>query len=205
MVSYRQGDIKRFIRSGKIRSQESEGTHRSKTGGSSMRRFVCLLCFLAAIPSSFAQAIYSQNQIPAQSVSIDYTLTINNPTSHLYDVEIQIKGIREPSVSLSIPAWSPGMYRIENYARNVQDFRATSAGNQSLNWEKTDKQTWRVAKSTSDDVRVRYRVFSTALADDMADVAPPTLFMYVVGQKHVPCTLAYETPSGWKVYTGLEK
>jgi predicted metalloprotease with PDZ domain len=163
------------------------------------------LCLFVAVPSSFGQAIYSQNQIPARGVSIDYAVTITNPTSHLYDVEIRIKGIRDSSVSVSIPAWSPGMYRIENYARNVQDFRAMNTKDQSLKWEKTDKQTWRVAKANTDDVAIRYQVYSTALADDMADVAPPTLFMYVVGQKHVPCTLTYHAPAGWDVYTGLEK
>src|SRR5947207_803190 len=170
-----------------------------------MKYALCFLCLFVAVPLSHAQAIYSQNQIPARGVSIEYTMTISNPTSHLYDVEMQIKGIREGSVSVSIPAWSPGMYRIENYARNVEDFRATNTRNQPLKWEKSDKQTWRVAKANADDVAIRYQVFSPALADDMADVAPPTLFMYVVGQKHVPCTLKYNMPAGWNVYTGLEK
>ena len=48
-------------------------------------------------------------------------------------------------------------------------------------------------------------MFSTLLNDQMADVAPPATFMYVVGQKHVPCSVKYNTPGGWKVYTGLEK
>src|SRR6266567_646123 len=146
MVYDRQSHIERHIRSGKGHSQESEGTHRSESGGPSMRNFLCILCLFVAIPSSFAQAIYSQNQIPARGVSIEYTVTITNPTSHLYDVQIQVKGIRESSVSVSMPAWSPGMYRIENYARNVQDFRAVNARNQPLNWEQTDKQTWRIVK-----------------------------------------------------------
>ena len=81
---------------------------------------LCVLCLFGATPfSSFAQAIYAENQIPARGVSVDYVLTIKNPMSHLYDVEIQIKVIRESSVSVSMPAWSPGIYRIENYARNV--------------------------------------------------------------------------------------
>jgi predicted metalloprotease with PDZ domain len=170
-----------------------------------IKTLLCILCLFVAAPCSFGQAIYSQNQIPALGVTIDYTATITNPTSHLYDVEIQIKGIRDTSLSVSLPAWSPGMYRIENYARNVQDFRAANTRNQSVKWEKTDKQTWRVTKANGDDVVVHYQVYSTALADDMADVAPPTLFMYVVGQKHVPCTLKYNPPPGWNVYTALEK
>src|SRR2546428_8546600 len=167
---------------------------------------LCLLCLFVALPfSSSGQAIYAENQIPARGVSVEYALTIKNPTSHLYDVEIQIKGIRDSSVSVSMPAWSPGMYRVENYARNVQDFRTVNARNQSLNWEQTDKQTWRIAKPTADDVTVRYQVLSTLLNDQMADVGPPSIFMYVVGQKHVPCSLKYNAPSGWKIYTGLER
>src|SRR2546421_508686 len=206
MVSDRQGDSGRFIRAGKIHSPEGQGTHRRHSRGARMKTYLlCFLCLFVAFPYSFGQAIYSQNQMPPRGVSIEYTLTIASPVSHLYDVEIQIKGIREGSVSVSIPAWSPGMYRIENYARNIEDFRATNTRNQPLKWDKTDKQTWRVTKANADDVSVRYQVFSTALADDMADVAPPTIFMYVVGQKHVPCTLNYKAPAGWKVYTGLEK
>jgi predicted metalloprotease with PDZ domain len=154
---------------------------------------------------SIAQPIYAQNQIPARGVEIAYTVNVKNPTSHLYEIEMTVKGIRETSVSVSMPAWSPGMYRIENYARNVQDFRASNIHNQPLMWEQTDKQTWRIAKQSADDVEIRYQVFSTQLNDQMADLAPPATFMYVVGQKHVPCSVKYNAPGGWKVYTGLER
>src|SRR5262245_47471414 len=186
-----------------MKERTTEGT----IGKHKKHKFVlCVLCLFVATPfSSFAQAIYAENQIPARGVSVDYVLTIKSPTSHLYDVEIQIKGIRDSSVSVSMPAWSPGMYRIENYARNVQDFRAANARNQALKWEQTDKETWRIAKQPADDIDVRYQVFSTQLNEQMADVAPPATFMYVVGQKHVPHSVKYNTPSGWKVYTGLEK
>jgi predicted metalloprotease with PDZ domain len=166
---------------------------------------LCILCSLFFCVPSFGQAIYAENQVPARGVEIDYTLTVRNPSSHIYDVEISIKGIRDSTVSVSMPAWSPGMYRIENYARNVQDFHAANTRNQPLKWEQTDKQTWRIAKQPADDVGVRYQVYSSLLNDQMADLAPPATFMYVVGQKHVPCSVKYNTPGGWKIYTGLEK
>jgi predicted metalloprotease with PDZ domain len=166
---------------------------------------LCVFVPLCLCVDLSAQSIYAENRIPAGGVEIQYTVSIRNPLSHLYDVEMSIKGIRETSVSVSLPAWSPGVYRIENYARNIQDFRAASNRNQPLKWEQTDKQTWRILKQPADDVAVRYQVYSTVLADDMADVAPPATFMYVVGQKHVPCSVEYDAPGGWKVYTGLEK
>src|SRR5438093_6200853 len=165
-----------------------------------------LLVVLVLLPALLqAQPIYAENQIPARGVDIEYIVTIRNPVSHLYELEMSIKGMRETAVSVSMPAWSPGAYTIRDYARNVQDFRAANGRGQPLKWEQTDKQTWRITKQAGDDVQVRYQIFSTQLNDQMADVAPPTMFMYVVGQKHVPCTVKYNAPGGWKVYTGLEK
>ena len=164
---------------------------------------VCVSFCLCA--SAVAQPIYAENQLPARGVEVAYTVTVKNPASHVYDIAMSIKGIRDTSVSVSIPAWSPGMYRIENYARNVQAFRASNLRNQPLKWEQTDKQTWRMVKQPADDVEIQYQVFSTQLTDQMADLAPPETFMYVVGQKHVPYTVKYNAPGGWKVYTGLEK
>jgi predicted metalloprotease with PDZ domain len=179
---------------------------KSKTWRAFLARIALGICLVTCLcGSGTAQPIYAENQVPSRGVEISYVVTIKNPASHVYDVEMSIKGIRDTTVSVSMPAWAPGVYRIENYARNVEDFHTSNARNQPLKWEQTDKQTWRIVKQAADDVDVRYQVFSTQLNDQMADVAPPATFMYVVGQKHVPCAVKYNVPSGWKVYTGLEK
>lgn len=154
---------------------------------------------------ALAQPIYAQNQIPARGAAVEYNVTINNPVAHLYDIEMVIKGIRENNVSVSMPAWMPGAYRITDFAKNVQEFQAVNGRGQPLKWQQTDKQTWRVSKQPNDDVHVRYRLFSTQLTDQMADVNGPATFMYVVGQKHLPSSVKYNSPGGWNVYTGLEK
>jgi predicted metalloprotease with PDZ domain len=73
-----------------------------------------------------------------------------------------------------------------------------------LDWRQTDKQTWRITKQSNDDVIIRYQVFSSLLNDQMADIAGPATFMYVVGHKHVPVSVEYDVPDDWDVYTGLE-
>lgn len=171
-----------------------------------IRTFFLLLLVSSAVAQALAQAIYAENQIPAHGVEIEYEVTLKNPVSHIYDIEMDIRGIRQAAVDIAMPAWSPGAYTIRDYAKNVQDFQAVAQrGNRALRWEKTDKQTWRVTKQPNDDVRVRYQLFSTQLTDEMADLAGPATFMYIVGQKHVPVSVKYNTPGGWKVYTGLDK
>src|SRR5262245_2782958 len=98
--------------------------------------FFILLCTFSS--PSIAQTIYAENQIPAHGVEIEYTVTIRNPVSHLYDLEMSIKGIRDTSVSVSMPSWSPGAYTVRDYAKNVQDFRAANGRGQTLKWEQTD-------------------------------------------------------------------
>jgi predicted metalloprotease with PDZ domain len=159
-----------------------------------LKRLLFVVVFLSLISPALAQ-----------TTSIDYTLAVKNPVMHLYDVQIEIGGIRTTSIDVAMPAWSPGVYTIRDFARNVQEFEATTRQNRSLSWEQVDKQTWRITKSAGDDVRVHYRVYSTTLNDELADVTPAAVFMYVAGQTQSPLTVKYEADGDWKAYTSLEK
>jgi predicted metalloprotease with PDZ domain len=141
----------------------------------------------------------------AQTPSIEYTLTVKEPVTHLYDIQIEISGVRSTRIDLAMPAWAPGVYVIRDFARNVQEFDVTTRQNRPLLSEQTDKQTWRITKAAADDVRVRYRVYSAGLNDEMADVTPAAVFMYLVGQTQVPVTVKYEAEGGWKTVTALER
>src|SRR5262249_18270098 len=150
VVSDRQGHCERQLCAGENNHSQGEGTDPESSGAFMTRSrkhplfialFVCASIRLCIGVPAAAQPIYAENQVPARGVEIAYTVTIKNPSSHLYDVEMSIKGMRDTSVAVSMPAWSPGIYRIENYARNVQDFRASNTRSQLLKWEQTDKQT----------------------------------------------------------------
>jgi predicted metalloprotease with PDZ domain len=174
-------------------------------GGSVIKGLLVAILIALAPLRAPAQVVYSANQIPAGGVEIAYEVTTQDPISHIYDVELNVRGLRTPTMEVSMPAWAPGAYRISNYAKNVQDFRPATARGQTLKWEQIDKQTWRIQKQPVDDVTIRYQLFSPQLNDEMANITGPALFMYVVGQKHVPVSVKYDMPDGWRVYTGLEK
>jgi predicted metalloprotease with PDZ domain len=170
------------------------------------RAFLALAILVAAASPLSAQTepVYLANRIPSNGVRISYELTIEQPSRNIYRVEIQADGIREDVVRLALPAWSPGAYRIVDYARNVQAFTAHASDSlRSLDWQKIDKQTWEIRKSPEDDIRVSYEVFSEALTPDMADLAGPATYMFVEGHTHVPVTLRYHVPPSWEVFTGL--
>ena len=115
------------------------------------------------------------------------------------------------SVDFAIPDWAPGSYYIENYAANVQRFRARAARGQELSWRKTDSQTWRIDLAGAKSITVEYQVYANTLQNNIAQynerhafIGGPSVWMYLVGAKDRPATLSIAVPSGWRVATGMD-
>jgi predicted metalloprotease with PDZ domain len=114
-------------------------------------------------------------------------------------------------VLLSLPAWTPGAYEIGNYARFVSGFDAIS-GNDSLDWDKLDPDTWRVKLSRAGPVKVSFDYKADSLDNAMswsrADFAffnGTNLFLYPEGQgADFASTVTVHTNPGWRIVTGMK-
>ena len=145
----------------------------------------------------------------AQPLRIAYRVAMPDPASHLYDVSIDVGGVRGDTLPLQLPVWSPGRYARMDFARNVQEFRATDDGGRTLRWDKTNGSRWVVLTGGAHDVHLRYRVFANALSGTFsvldsahANWNGAALFMYVEGHKPDPVTLDIVAPAGWHVING---
>ena len=163
-----------------------------------------LLLLAAACLLTFSAAASGANPV-------SYELKFERPNSHLLDVTIHADALSGTSADFAIPDWAPGSYYIENYAANVQRFRAHSAAGQELTWHKTDSQTWRIELSGARSVTVDYQVYANTLQNNIAQynerhafIGGPSVWMYIVGAKDRPTTLSIAAPSGWRVATGME-
>jgi predicted metalloprotease with PDZ domain len=137
--------------------------------------------------------------------SVSYTVSMLRPKTHLLDVTVEVTGLAGASFELVLPAWTPGSYKIRDYARHVQDF---SAGR--LRWRKEDKGRWRVMTGGAERARVTYRVYAfemnargAHLDADHGYLNGAAVFMYLDGAKERPVTLDLRIPAGWRVATGL--
>jgi predicted metalloprotease with PDZ domain len=168
-------------------------------------RFSRYLPLLAAI----CWLTFSASASGASPVS--YELKFERPNCHLLDVTIRADALSGATVDFAIPDWAPGSYYVENYAANVQRFRAHSAAGQELTWRKTDSQTWRINLSGAKSVTVEYQVYANTLQNNVAQyndrhafIGGPSVWMYIVGGKDRPTTLSIASPTGWRVATGME-
>ena len=144
-------------------------------------------------------------------LAIAYRIAMPEPATHLYEIAIDIDGVRSSALPLQLPVWSPGRYGRMDFAKNIQDFRATNASGTPLAWDKTNGSRW-VVSTKGGPVRVTYRVFANALSGTFSvlDTAHANwngagLFMYVEEHKPDPVTLTIAPPAGWRVINGDTK
>jgi predicted metalloprotease with PDZ domain len=140
---------------------------------------------------------------------IAYRVAIPDPAAHLYEVTLDVDGVRGATLPLQMPVWSPGRYAKMDFARTVQEFRVTNGAGAPLRWDKTDGSRWVVQTGGAGTVRVRYRVFANQLSGTFSvlDTAHAnwngaSMFMYVEGHKPDPVTLDVEPPSRWQLVNG---
>lgn len=142
---------------------------------------------------------------------LQYELHFERPNTHLLDVTIHASDLHGRAVEFAMPDWAPGSYYLENYAANVQRFRALGENGKALGWRKTDSQTWRVQLAGANAVAIEYQVYANTLQNNIAQynerhafIGGPSVWMYLVNGKERPVTLSIAVPPGWKVATGME-
>ena len=79
-----------------------------------------------------------------------------NPDTKEFSVAAIFPTAGKETLFVSLPAWSPGNYEIQNYARYVHGFTAQNSAGASLRWDRRDKDTWRVVTGGSDHVTVDF-------------------------------------------------
>ncbi|MGF1479217.1 MAG: M61 family metallopeptidase [Cyanophyceae cyanobacterium] len=103
---------------------------------------------------------------PAQvaKTSISYEVAMPQPTSHLFEVTLQIQGWQAAVLDLKMPVWTPGSYLVREYAKQIQDFAAANSREQRLSSWKLSKNHWQIDTQNTAEITVRYRVFANELS-----------------------------------------
>jgi predicted metalloprotease with PDZ domain len=142
---------------------------------------------------------------------VAYRVSMSEPASHEFEVQIDVPALERPTVDLVFPAWAPGSYLVRDFVRHVYRLIVTDARGRALPVERLEKARWRV-DAGGRPFRVRYRVFAfeqsvrTSFLDDShAYWNGTSLFFFVDGELARPCRVTVVPPpgSGWHVDTAL--
>ena len=158
-----------------------------------------LVLLLVAVPLS------AQRLAPVQ-----YEISVPAPATRVFHVRADFPTRGKDTLYLSLPAWSPGNYEIQNYARYVRHFGAKTPGGQPLFWDRFDKDTWRVTTARGERVTVEFDYLADTidlsmarLTGDFGEFLGTNLFLYEEGQLDRPAELRFALPAGWQVTCAL--
>ena len=135
---------------------------------------------------------------------------MERPEHHFFQVEIVLRDFPGESLELVLPVWTPGSYKVRDYARHFESFQVLDGAGKPLVWEKVSKSRWRLEPRGAAEVVVRFDAFAhipsvreSYLDDQQAFLSPPALFPYVEGYQNLAYRVELFPPEGWDADTGL--
>lgn len=147
------------------------------------------------------------------SAHVLYTISIPDPRNHYFHVIIEINEIIGSMINLKMPTWLPGAYKLNDFARDIEEFKACDPDGKTVTWRKTDKQTWTINVPPEQALRVEYDVYAFTLEDDASYVCeefsvfnPGASVLMVEPFAENPCQITIVLPSVWQhATTGLTR
>lgn len=173
-----------------------------------MKRFFLLLAWCLLYNSDVIA------EIPAVNGSMTYLVSMPEPHTHYFEVEILVPVRQKEFVDLKMPVWTPGSYLVREYAKNVEGFGAYDQdGESEIEFKKINKYTWRIFAKKEDNILVKYKVYAfegairmSYLDESHGFIMANTLLMYEDELKDISSVLRLEVPDQWKqISTSLSR
>ncbi len=144
--------------------------------------------------------------------AIIYTLRVPAPDSQLAVVEARFPTGGQATIELMMPVWSPGFYRVEDYAGRVRDLSARNPDGGVLPVEQPRPNRWRITTGGVPQVMVTYRlvcrqrsVTTNWVSDDLGVFNGAATFITLADRVRRPHEVRLERPPTWpRVMTGLD-
>ena len=92
-----------------------------------------------------------------------YRVGASAPSTHLFDVTIDVPQIARQTIQLELPVWIPGSYMVRDYARHVVNLSAREENGDSIAVTRVGKSRWSVA-SAGQAVQISMTVYGWDLS-----------------------------------------
>lgn len=140
---------------------------------------------------------------------IYYKFSFSKPHKQLLAVETILDSGQKSFIDVHLPAWRPGRYELQNFAKNIIDFECFGQNSEPLSFIKINKSTWRISTSPFKTIHIKYNYFATQmdaggswLDEELLYVNPINLCLFVEDRLHEPVEVVIELPTGYQIACG---
>jgi predicted metalloprotease with PDZ domain len=157
-------------------------------------------------------ALFLLPSILFQAANISYEVSMPEPHTHYYNVKMSVTDYEKDYFDVQMPVWSPGSYLVREFAKGVEDVKATF-NKKLLKAEKINKNTWRVYAEKGNNIVINYKVYAFELSVRTSFVDAShgyfngtSMFMFIDELRNTPHNLTIIPFKDWKkVSTSLPK
>jgi predicted metalloprotease with PDZ domain len=139
-----------------------------------------------------------------------YKISSPEPQSRLLQIEAHfVLSKSQTSLTIQLPAWRPGRYELQHFAKNIQSFEVFDENGQALVFQKIKKDRWQIqTKGSLCVVKLNYYANVQNAGSSYTDahtlyVNPVNCLPYAEDRLHEACTLELDIPAHWQVACGL--
>src|SRR5262249_3971951 len=161
---------------------------------------IILVAFFVWLAGSVPQSLTARAPEP-----FVYPVRFPSPDTHQAEVEAAIPPRNRASIELMTPIWSPGFYRVEDYASRIQSLSAREPDGKPLEVEQPRKNRWLIRTNGATNVIVSYRLLCNGrsvstnwVGDDLLVLNGAATFVTLVEQIRRPHDVKLELPVKWK-------
>ncbi|TAF34672.1 MAG: M61 family peptidase [Cytophagales bacterium] len=145
-------------------------------------------------------------------LSFSYKVSVPKPNLRYVHLELHITGIESNEISLQLPAWRPGRYVLQHFAKKIQVFEARDPQGNLLHSYKTSKDKWLILNGNEKQIIVHYTFYANQydaggcyVTDNLLYLNPVCCFFYPEGNLNIPYHIELELESSFEVSCGLEQ
>lgn len=143
---------------------------------------------------------------------INYHFKTIDTAHHLGEVSITFPQVSTKVLELQLPVWRSGRYEILNLSNAISAFSAHHANGATINWDKTDKNTWKLLLNQPGAVNISYQVYANTLSKRVihidnthAYLDASGVFMFAPQFRDNPLKVNLSVPDNWQSRSGMEK
>jgi predicted metalloprotease with PDZ domain len=137
---------------------------------------------------------------------MNYKIYSKIKSSHFIDVECEINNVASETLELQLPAWRPGRYELQNFAKNIQYFDVFNQKGEQLKTIKITKDRWKVSTNGATTIIAKYNFYanvmnagSSYVDENILYVNPVNLCIYAEGRINETCTLSLQVTDNEQV------
>lgn len=141
---------------------------------------------------------------------IQYTISCANRLSQNIQIRLVFEVQGKQTVELGLPAWRPGRYEFQTYARNVFGVKAYDRNKKPLSITKTARNTWTILNSPEGPLEIFYEYTCTQfdaggswIDDTLIFINPINCLFYIKGHEEEPCSLSLNLLNNSSVASNL--